>query len=109
MWLPLSKNPNVPGNIPLLDDGYYNISPFGHNDLALDVYGASFDNEANITLYQKGKHQTNQTFKLTNLGYGYVALTAEHSGKAIDVYAGYIIPGTNVQQYEYSEGNACQI
>ena len=109
MWLLLSTEPNVPGSIPLLDDGLYTISPLGYRNLALDVYGSSLDDEANITLFDKGVHQRNQVFRLTNLGYGYVTLTAQHSGKAIDVYTGNIIPGTNVQQFTYSPDNACQI
>lgn len=92
------------GNNAEIKKGYYQIKSAINTDYVLDVYGASYDDGANIQLY-KNYYQTNQGFMITKQNDGYYIITAIHSGKALDVENNGSYNGTNILQWSKHGGN----
>ena len=90
----------VPQGSQTISDGEYHIISVLDTSKALDVYGSSKDNEANIQLYSN-LSDGHQTFYVTYLGNGAYKIINSNSGKCLDVAAAGMTAGTNVQQYDY--------
>ena len=77
-------------------DGIYNITLT--NGKVIDVNGASFDNNANIQIWDRGAVQQ-QKFRITRVSnQNYYKITAVHSAKNMQVQDSGILIGTNVNQ-----------
>lgn len=87
-----------------IEDGRYIIYTYGNNNMVLDIWGNSTDNEANLEIYENNGGK-NQQFDIKSLNDGSYEIVAVCSGKALDVYAGSKKLGTNVQQYQRNMGN----
>ena len=83
-----------------VQNGTYTISSALEFNQALDVYGASDDNYANIELYSRNGGN-NQKYCLEYLGDGYYKIIALHSGKALTVRNSSTNIGANVDQESY--------
>lgn len=94
--------PEMPGEKYELEqgDGIYIIGSAGDpsGDMVLDVNGASFDNSANIQLYENNNSMA-QGFYFERHADGFYTITNLASGKALELASGGIVPSTNVQQY----------
>lgn len=85
-------------NRGVIEDGDYAIvaGPVSSR-MVLDVAGGSKDNGANVQLYQSNATFA-QRWTVTHDDGGYLTITNVKSGKVLDVSAGAVSPGTNVQQ-----------
>ena len=84
----------------LKDKGWCVISPSADDAVALDVAGGSLNNGGNVqTYFCNGT--LSQLFKAEYRD-GYYVLRNAGSGKVLDVAAGDVVPGTNVQQWDES-------
>ena len=84
----------------LLDNGVYYIQSALNLNKVLDVSQVSYDNYANIQLWQNVEAQQ-QKFQVTfNEQEKYYEIRVAHSGKALDANNCGKSNGTNVQQYE---------
>ena len=83
----------------VLEDGTYSIRSTQDNNYCLDVSGVSYENAANIHVWQN-VNGNNQKFQIKADKDGYYTITAVHSGKVVDVNGAYTTAGTNIQQYE---------
>ena len=90
----------MPQGSQTISDGEYHIISVLDTSKALDVYGSSKDNEANIQLYSN-LSDGHQTFYVTYLGNGAYKIINSNSGKCLDIAAAGMTAGTNVQQYDY--------
>lgn len=79
-------------------EGTYYIASYKHQNLVLDVAGASRANSANVQLYKLNKTGA-QKFTLKYLGNGYYRITNVNSGKVLDVSGASTRNEANVQQY----------
>ncbi len=93
----IPSNPQVEQCDEIVPSGYYYICAKGDNKYALDIYGGSDANRANVQLYK-----ANQSFaQAFDIRYqeGYYTIRNMYSNKMLDVYDGGFMPGTNVWQY----------
>lgn len=84
----------------LKDKGWCVISPFANGAVALDVAGGSLNNGGNVQTYSCNG-TLSQLFKAEYRD-GYYVLRNAGSGKVLDVTAGDVVPGANVQQWDES-------
>lgn len=89
-------------------DGIYHIETALDNDKVLDVGGASYENGANIQLWNYSKSQQKRFEIKYNEASKTYTILAVHSGKALDVANGGTANGTNVWQYESNNTKAQQ-
>lgn len=88
----------------LKDAGWCVISPSSNSAVALDVAGGSLSNGGNVQTYSCNG-TLSQLFK-PEYHDGYYVLRNAGSGKVLDVAAGDVVPGTNIQQWdEYPNDN----
>ncbi len=81
-------------------EGDYRIVSALDNNMALDVYGAETNDEANIQLYSN-LHFPEQVFSISYINNGYYKITNTHSGKSLDLKSAKCTSGTSIQQYHY--------
>lgn len=84
----------------LKDKGWCVISPSANGAVAFDVAGGSLNNGGNVQTYSCNG-TLSQLFKAEYRD-GYYVLRNAGSGKVLDVAAGDVVPGTNVQQWDES-------
>ena len=83
-----------------IEDGYYTISSMLNNNKVLDISGGSFNNSANLQIWDRAYVQQ-QKYKVTyNNDEKYYSIQSVNSGKYIDVCGNGKTDGTNVMQYE---------
>ncbi|GFI50772.1 hypothetical protein IMSAGC020_01982 [Lachnospiraceae bacterium] len=89
-----------------LESGLYYIQPKHAEDKVIDVYNNGKGNSEYIILYDKNNPQTeNQQFFVADIGHGYYAIVATHSGKVLDVKGGNRTELANIIQYDYHGGD----
>ena len=71
----------------------------------MDVLNGSYDNGANIQIYDKNGTSA-QNFVIKKLSSHEYQITCEKSGKALDVAGASTSVGTNVWQYSKNNSNA---
>ncbi len=81
-----------------LPGGIFAIASTSNTRYLLDVKGGSFDNGANVQLYNNNA-SSDQRWKITQDQNGYLTFQNIKSGKVLDVYGGRAVSSTNVQQY----------
>ncbi len=83
-----------------VSDGVYIINAASDESgkMVLDVNGASFNNGANVQIYEKNQSYA-QRFYFQIDSQGFYTITNLGSGKVLDVAGAGIIPTTNIQQY----------
>lgn len=84
----------------LKDKGWCVISPSSNGSVAFDVAGGSLKNGGNVQTYSCNG-TLSQLFRAEYRN-GYYVLRNAGSGKVLDVAAGDVVPGTNVQQWDES-------
>ena len=85
--------------------GTYHIFSMVDTEYAVDLYGGSAKDLANIQLY-KYNGTAAQSWVFSYQGNGYYKITNKKSGKALDVYAGKARNKSNVQQYTWNGSKA---
>lgn len=91
-------NETPKNNISFIEDGVYQIKL--KSGLSLDINGASYDNHANLQIWQSD-NTPQKKFRITRIGdTNYYKIVAIHSAKALDVQNGGTNIGTNVGQYD---------
>lgn len=103
----LKYNPEIEGQKHIIDDGVYIIGSSGDasGKHVLDVDCASFDNSANIQLYENNGTVA-QRFYFERVDEFYYVITNLGSGKVLELAGGGIVPSTNVQQYAHNNTDA---
>ena len=86
-------------------EGTYTIQTALSTNKVLDVLNGSYDNGANIQIYDKNGTSA-QNFVIKKLSSHEYQITCEKSGKALDVAGASISVGTNVWQYSKNNSNA---
>lgn len=81
-----------------LPGGIFAIASTSNTRYLLDFKGGSFDNGANVQLYNNNV-SSDQRWKITQDQNGYLTFQNIKSGKVLDVYGGRAVSSTNVQQY----------
>ena len=94
----------IPAGEKTIENGKYQICSALDNSSVISVALASDKDEANVLLYANEYHK-NQIFNFEYIGNGYYKISAEHSGKFLDVYDGEKKSGANVQQYRWKNGD----
>ena len=97
----ISLTVDYPTGEDTISFGKYQICTALDNTSVVSVSYASTSDEANVILHANEYH-TNQIFDFQYLGDGYYKITAEHSGKCLDVYNAENKSGANVQQYSWN-------
>lgn len=90
-----------------LEDGYYRITTAINMTSSLDVKDWSQSNGTGIQIWSSTSKE-NQIFKITKQKSGFYRIENAWSGKSLDLTDGTFIPGTKVQQWTSSQGNANQ-
>lgn len=83
----------------IISNGTYTISTKMNFNQVLDIYEASYSNNANVEVYTRNNNY-NQKYRLEYDGNGYYKIKVEHSKKVLTVRQASINKGTNVEQYE---------
>jgi endoglucanase len=91
----------------LVNGGIYTLRS-ACSDKFLDIQQASSADGAKVQIWRSNNGGTNQQFKLQEATGGYVSLIAQHSGKALDVYAAGTADRTPVIQWS-NHGGANQL
>lgn len=91
---------NTGKNIP---EGEYRIYSATDPAKALDVYGASVQDNANVDIYAN-TGDSKQTFRLTYVGNGFYTIFNTNANKPVDVFGDTYLDGTNVCISSYHEG-----
>lgn len=99
-FITASPTPVDPCDDILKDKGWCVISPTSNGSVAFDVAGGSLKNGGNVQTYSCNG-TLSQLFKAEYRD-GYYVLRNAGSGKVLDVAAGDVVPGTNVQQWDES-------
>lgn len=86
-------------------EGTYTIQTALSTNKVLDVLNGSYDNGANIQIYDKNGTSA-QNFVIKKLSNHEYQITCEKSGKALDVAGASASAGTNVWQYSKNNSNA---
>ena len=103
----ISLNPQVNPCDDLQLDGWYTVSPASNTTKVFDIASGSASAGANVQLYgANGTFAQDFSFEYHD---GYYLIVSAQSGKALDVDGGNLCPGTNVQQWDASKGNANQL
>ncbi len=85
----------------ILPDGIYMICPYGNPDYAFDISGGSWEDNANLQLWDNtGKEP--QQFELRHIGQGLYTIKAMNSGKYLTAYQFGNVSETNVVQDTYT-------
>ncbi len=84
--------------VPVLEDGYYAISPVSDNSLRIDVNGGSLDDDINTILWSINGGLS-QKFLLTQNSDGSYQVKAQHSGKNLALSINGKIIQTSVDSY----------
>ena len=82
-----------------LEDGVYKISTALNSNMCLDIAEGSYNNQANLHIWDGGIVQQKK-FELKYNKEGYYEIINVNSGKVLDVAGGSNSNGANVQQYE---------
>ncbi len=83
-----------------IEDGIYKIYTVLNTNKALDISGGSYNNCANLQIWDKANVQQ-QKFQITyNKDGKYYEIKSVNSGKVLDVYGNGKAGGTNVAQYQ---------
>lgn len=83
-----------------IEDGYYVISSKLNNNKVLDISGGSYNNKANLQIWDNANVQQ-QKYKVTyNSDENYYEIISANSGKNFDVSENGKTDGTNVIQYQ---------
>lgn len=90
---------------PVIANGTYTISSALDKNKALDIAGASYDDKANLQIWDKN-YTNAQKFKITYIAEGYYQIEACCSGKALDVAGAENRCGANVWQYQKNDSDA---
>lgn len=85
----------------------YVISPQCAPSRCLEIAGQSKENRANVQIGTK-KNLTSQQFKFVSVGDGYYKIVPQNSQKSLDCASQGTTPGTNVQQYDFSNSHDSQ-
>ena len=103
----LEYNPDIDGQKHIIDDGVYIIGSAGDTSgkHVLDVDCASFDNSANVQIYENNGSVA-QRFYFERVDGDYYVITNLGSGKVLELAGGGIVPSTNVQQYTNNRSDA---
>lgn len=86
-------------------NGTFTINYAADSRYAVDIYGASFDDGANVQLYESNGSNA-QKFYIETDDDGYATIINVNSLKVLDVYGGWTYARTNVQQYESNTSDA---
>lgn len=88
-----------------VEEGTYVFSSALNANKVLSVQNDGFGDQTAIVLNDK-KDTSGQRFEVRSAGNGYYTITAEHSGKVLDVAGGSTALGTALQQYFYNGSSA---
>lgn len=88
-----------------LSDGLYNINTKLSSTKAVDVYGASHNNGANISLWDKHGDTSQRWYVTYNANGDYYTLRNPISGKYLDLNGAEAKPGANISLWEQT--NSC--
>jgi len=91
-------------NLKYLDDGYYEIYPYGHEDLVLNVDGERGSNGANIQI--NGKSDGTSKWIIKDNFDGTYSIISNLDNYYIDIASGSIANGTNIQLFQGNGTNA---
>ena len=80
-----------------IENGTYIIKTEINNNWVVDIPGSSVNNKQEVKIWSNGS-TANQKYEVTYIGEGYYTITAQHSGKAIEVAEGSKKLYTNIQQ-----------
>ena len=83
-------------------DDTFIISPKDNQNMAIDIYNNSVNNNGNVQIWDKN-FSTAQRFKLIYDGNGYYNIINRYNGKAITVEEYGTQYGTNLVQYDYND------
>ena len=83
----------------VVEDGIYKISTALNPNMCLDIAGGSYNNQANLHIWD-GEIVQQKKFELKYNKEGYYEIINVNSGKVLDVAGGSNSNGANVQQYE---------
>ena len=97
------KKSNNSNQEKTLEDGIYNIKTSVDVNRYIDIDG--FENFGNARIWAN-LNSEKQQFKVEYLEGGYYKIMAMHSKKVLDVYAGEVKNGANVDQYEWNGSDA---
>ena len=90
-----------------LPTGIFAVASTSNERFLLDVNDGSFDNGANVQLYNNNASSA-QRWKITQDQNGYLTFQNIKSRKVLDVYGGRAVSSTNVQQYASNHSKAQQ-
>lgn len=88
-----------------IEEGYYTIRSALDTTKAIDVFGNSKEDKANVQLYENNNSDA-QKWKITKDSDGYYTIEHIGTGKVLDVPARNFANGTNLQQYTANESIA---
>jgi hypothetical protein len=91
---------------PTIEDGIYEIAPRANTEYRLTILGNTNLNGADFCIWRQNSSNNYMKFQITYIGEGYYKVIDIGSGKAMDVFGGLSLSGTNVQQYKYNQSNA---
>ena len=86
-----------------IESGIYTIATKGNGNFVLDISGGSWDNNANVQIYENNGCMA-QKFYIQKLADGFYQISNLGSGKSLDVLGNKYSSGTNVIQYSHNEG-----
>lgn len=87
------------GDRVTVPEGTYVLESALGSGKAATVADGSVNNSAEVTLNDKNESSSAQRFEITSAGNGYYTITAEHSGKVLDIKSASKANGTVIQQY----------
>ena len=96
----------VVGERDLNEGGIYRILSSADRKYGLDVDNAGKKNGVNIHLWESGRDNKHQMFRLVRTSDGYYNIRAVHSGMGVDIAANNTAEDTNVQQYNAYNGDS---
>ena len=100
-YLGLSKT----GARATIQEGTYVIGSALDSNKVMSIQNDGFADQTIAVLNDK-KDTSGQRFEVRSAGNGYYTITAEHSGKVLDVAGASTASGATVQQYAYNGSNA---
>ena len=89
----------------VVTDGIYTIQSAINNKFVLDISCGSFDNCANLQLWENST-VAQQQYKVKSIGNGLYTISVLSSDKVLDVAGAGKTDGTNVQQYSSNNSDA---
>lgn len=108
-WLLLALSPSVKLSeaANVTSGAWYRIASADSLSEVLDIYGGSHENGGNARMFESNGSYA-QLFQIAETAPGVYSLINANSNMAIDIEGGNVVPGTNVQQYSYSQSNVSQ-